>query len=706
MTAPAVGRDVRALLPVSDHVLCARGYSLANVIFVLTRDSVVVVDTAGTIRAARASLADFRSVSRLPVSHIIYSHFHGDHIGGARVFHQPSTQVVAQQLLPVELAAKRRVGTYRERVRALQFGLDLKYEDSALPPMTALNEPEGGYVPPDRLFGEEDVLGVGDLTFNLFHAEGESLDHAVTWVPEIGTVFPGDLFYASFPMLSNPMKPSRPVLAWADALDRMRALKPSQLVPSHGNPVVGMAEVDAVLANYGAAIRHVHDTTVTLINHGYSLDEIRSRLRLPDSLAALPYLQERYGTVDWAVTGIYRHYTGWYDMNPAQLHPGPRSVLHRAVLDSCASPHHLVERARRALRDDDPQLALELTEIVLDVDPHQHQGAALEVQEAALRLLAGVSGNRVARRIYAAGAQRAAARADAASRSLVIPPRANYSGVWVRSADAWEVADGSGAATPSRDDRPPPSEPRPGRRPDYLGLGVWTAETRSGAEARATFFDLLLAPLPRKTGNVLVARCGTGATLAHLLNYYPPTAVVGIEESEQRLQLARQHVPSCPVVAMSPTNLDFPDQSFANVVSLETARPVPDRRRFLREAHRVLEPDGRLVVADLLSMRRRAAAALTAAIDQLIDPSEYRELYFDAGFERVEIVEVTHECVGGLLTHRRRVLRADAWLGVVDPPTPHTRTVTVESAQVEDGYYLLVCAQKGGDRLGGDACGQ
>jgi hypothetical protein len=188
------------------------------------------------------------------------------------------------------------------------------------------------------LFGEQDVLRVGDLTFNLFHAEGESLDHAVTWVPEIGTVFPGDLFYASFPMLSNPMKPSRPVLAWADALDRMRALKPSQLVPSHGNPVVGTAEVDAVLANYGAAIRHVHDSTVTLINHGYSVDEIRSRLRLPDSLAALPYLQERYGTVDWAVTGIYRHYTGWYDMNPAELHPGPRSVLHRAVLDSCADP--------------------------------------------------------------------------------------------------------------------------------------------------------------------------------------------------------------------------------------------------------------------------------------------------------------------------------------------------------------------------------
>lgn len=63
MTAPAAGRNVRALLSVSDHVLCARGYSLANVIFVLTRDSVVVVDTAGTIRAARASLVDFRSIT-------------------------------------------------------------------------------------------------------------------------------------------------------------------------------------------------------------------------------------------------------------------------------------------------------------------------------------------------------------------------------------------------------------------------------------------------------------------------------------------------------------------------------------------------------------------------------------------------------------------------------------------------------------------
>jgi MPBQ/MSBQ methyltransferase len=345
------------------------------------------------------------------------------------------------------------------------------------------------------------------------------------------------------------------------------------------------------------------------------------------------------------------------------------------------------------MRDDEPQLALELTEIILDVYP-RHRGA-LEVQESALRRLAGLSGNKVATRIYAAAAQRVAARAETPEQSFVTPRRANYSGVWVRSGDEPKVSGAWASAWGVGEDGASSDHPGRTRRPDYLGLGLWTTETRSGSEARATLFDLLLAPLPRKTGSILVAQCGTGAAVGHLLNYYPPSSVMGIDRSEKRLRLASLRVPSCHFLVMSPTNLGFADKSYDNVIWMETANLLHDRRRFLREVHRVLEPGGRLVVADLLSTSRRLDAARTASTEQLMDSSEYRELYFDAGFERVEVVELTHELIGGLVTYQRRVLSGDAWSDEVDQPTRQQRSATIASAKVEDGYYLLVCAQKG-----------
>ena len=49
--------------------------------------------------------------------------------------------------------------------------------------------------------------------------------------------------------------------------------------------------------------------------------------------------------------------------------------------------------------------------------------------------------------------------------------------------------------------------------------------------------EKLLAFIPSKQGNILDIACGLGATTRHLLGYYPPEHVVGINVSD--VQLAR-----------------------------------------------------------------------------------------------------------------------------------------------------------------------
>jgi linear primary-alkylsulfatase len=390
------------LIRVNDRVYCATDYAISNVLYVITGKSVVVIDTTESMTAARASLGEFRKICSLPVSHIIYTHFHGDHIRGAKVFHTPSTQVIAQKRMPEEIANVNRMLPYRRRVTALQFGFHLRPEQRGV---TLLNEPESGYVPPDILFDEQYEFKEGDLSFQLYHAQGETVDHLMVWIPEERALFPGDLYYSSFPMLSNPMRPDRPVLAWAESLERMRSLRPQHLVPSHSRPLSGSEEINSVLTNYARAIRFVHDETVKRINQGLPLEVIRRQVKLPDDLSRLSYLQEHYGKVSWSVNGVFRQYTGWYSFNPTDLNPGPRGVLHQALLDASGGPEPLVTRARRALREGQSQLALELTDIVVSV-LHANR-AAHTIRLKALQRLGAESKNGVEQNVYRTAVKKA-----------------------------------------------------------------------------------------------------------------------------------------------------------------------------------------------------------------------------------------------------------------------------------------------------------
>src|SRR5262245_19286636 len=95
---------IPAIIKIADGVYCASGYAFANVFFVVTADSVVVIDTTESLAAARAVLRDVRRISQLPISYLIYTHYHGDHTRAAKVFRTSTTKIVAQRLLPQEIA--------------------------------------------------------------------------------------------------------------------------------------------------------------------------------------------------------------------------------------------------------------------------------------------------------------------------------------------------------------------------------------------------------------------------------------------------------------------------------------------------------------------------------------------------------------------------------------------------------------------------
>src|SRR5260370_16099558 len=207
LASPAAWGQIRSqkpeLLKITDRVYCATGYALGNVIYVRTDKSVVVVDTTESPIAARETLQAFRTVSPLPVSTIIYTHHHGDHVNGAKVFKGETTRIIAQKNFLQEMAKYKLMTEYNRRVNAAQFGATLPPSERALslaPDRYFPGPPTIGYVVPDILFDEQYDLEEGGVRFELYHTQGERCDHLMFWLPQEQVLLPGGLFYQSFPI--------------------------------------------------------------------------------------------------------------------------------------------------------------------------------------------------------------------------------------------------------------------------------------------------------------------------------------------------------------------------------------------------------------------------------------------------------------------------------------------------------------------------
>lgn len=390
---------------VTEHIAVARGFHLGNTIRVDTPEGAVVIDCTGAEangRRARAALE--AQVGLTTLKYLVYTHCHGDHVGGAAAFADESVaEIIAQDRLPGLVDRDRGcIGRFTLHHRSHQAG---RPNDAAAvrSPNSSPTESTGRttFLPPTLTFDHEFDLEFGGLTVHLEHTEGETRDHLLAWIPELGVLCPGDLIYASFPNLSTPAVGPRPIEGWIRSLERFLELEPTHLVGSHTQPVSGKEGVRAVLTDYRDALQYVWDESCKLIDAGVPVHRAARQVALPEQLAASPWLAENYGTINWGVRAVYARLTGWYDFTPSSLNLLPREERDRDLVD-LAGADAICERAAAALGRDDPQLGLELTDVVIAVD--QYHDRANELQTLACQELERISTSRNEKGFYRAGA--------------------------------------------------------------------------------------------------------------------------------------------------------------------------------------------------------------------------------------------------------------------------------------------------------------
>ncbi|WP_328700780.1 MBL fold metallo-hydrolase [Aquariibacter albus] len=205
----------------------ANGNFISNAGFVITADGVVLIDALGSPPLAELLRAAIARLTPKPVTHVIVTHYHADHVYGLQVFKDRGAQVIAQargrDYLPSDTARRR-------------------LEESRLTLAPWVDE-RTRLVAADRWVEDRLTLEIGGRRFEL-EALGpaHTPDDLAVHLPELGVSFVGDLaFRGRIPFVGQA--DSR---AWIVALDRLLARPLDLLVPGHG-PHTTQARADLQL---------------------------------------------------------------------------------------------------------------------------------------------------------------------------------------------------------------------------------------------------------------------------------------------------------------------------------------------------------------------------------------------------------------------------------------------------------------------------
>ncbi len=201
---------------ISDAARDNRG-DISNIGFVIGDNSIAVIDAAGSRLVAEEVYRAIRKHSALPISHVILTHMHPDHVLGASVFAEAGAKIVGSPNLRQALADRRQ-----------------SYETAFGRLIGAADFIGSHIVMPDMVVDGEMTLDLGGRQLELRTWPQSHTNTDLTVLDRKADIlFTGDLmFHRHAPALDGSLS------GWQKVLDTMAGMKVTRIVPGHGGPVL------------------------------------------------------------------------------------------------------------------------------------------------------------------------------------------------------------------------------------------------------------------------------------------------------------------------------------------------------------------------------------------------------------------------------------------------------------------------------------
>jgi cyclase len=264
--------------------------AIGNATFIVGDDDVIVVDTGFSRSAGETTLAALRHVTTKPVSLVVNTHWHGDHIFGNQVFrrafpgvrfaaHPETREGIITGEVDYRAANRPKTEARLAELKAKPATSDEEKRELARAEMQ-IDAWQGDYVLPDLLIDERLTVMQGARRVVMQGARRVELRHLghantkgdlIVHLPAERVAITGDMAITPVPFafFSSPR-------AWIQTLDRLAALDVDTIVPGHGPPQTNTQ----FIRDLQAMLRSVVEQVDAGLKAGRDLDALKASVKV------------------------------------------------------------------------------------------------------------------------------------------------------------------------------------------------------------------------------------------------------------------------------------------------------------------------------------------------------------------------------------------------------------------------------------------
>ena len=238
MTARQLSASAWAVEGLSAQGSTANQNFISNAGFVVTATGVIVVDALGSPALAGRLVAEIARHTAKPITHVILTHYHADHIYGLQALKAAGAKVLAHQ------AAREYLNSDTARLR-------LEASRTELAPWI---DKDTRLVPADEWLDGAREMVIGGVRVQIKPVgPSHTPEDLVIYLPDEKVLFAGDLVFRN----RIPFVGQADSRQWIKALDALLAFDATVVVPGHG-PVSTDARKDMELTrDYLVHLRRV-----------------------------------------------------------------------------------------------------------------------------------------------------------------------------------------------------------------------------------------------------------------------------------------------------------------------------------------------------------------------------------------------------------------------------------------------------------------
>ncbi len=219
--------------------------------FVVTKEGVVLIDSGGSLKGAKALHKIIKTVTNKPIRYVINSGGQDHRWFGNDYFSSQGAKIISSEAARKDHKARSGMQWTMLESRIGKEGIKGTNEKFA-----------------DITFKDDYKFTLGNVKFEIyFRGQAHTPGDAFIWLPQSKVMFTGDIVYTERMLGIGEQSNSK---SWLHVFNSMAGFKPRYLIPGHGSPTT----LDIAIKDTGSYLSYLRNTISIFIESGGGAHEI------------------------------------------------------------------------------------------------------------------------------------------------------------------------------------------------------------------------------------------------------------------------------------------------------------------------------------------------------------------------------------------------------------------------------------------------